>query len=115
MDTDALTGAETYIGEIYTELTEPRDRECLACYVGRMLTEFGCAGSLRWSMHWRNRCAPRATALARRLADRGGYCDCEVLLNVYPEGLRDEDDPLLPCAGVSRRGSTRPCRRATPG
>jgi len=110
MDTDGATLAESYLSELQATLTAPRARECLPCYVGRMLAEFGCAGTLRWSEHWRNICAPRATALAARLGSRGGFCDCEVLLNVYPDWLVEEDEPLPACAGVSRRGSTQPCR-----
>ncbi|MGH3907883.1 MAG: DUF2695 domain-containing protein [Pseudonocardiaceae bacterium] len=102
--------AEDYLSELQATLTAPRERECLPCYVGRMLAEFSCSGTLRWSEHWRNICAPRATALADRLASRGGFCDCEVLLNVYPEKLAEEDAPPPACTGVSRRGSTRPCR-----
>ena len=31
---------------------------------------------------------PRATALARTLADGGGFCDCEVLMNVFSPAVR---------------------------
>ncbi len=113
MDTDAATFAEGYLANLQTTLTAPRDRECLACYVSRVVDEFGCDGSLRWSLHWRDACAPRATALADRLADRGGFCDCEVLLNVYRDRQPEDGRPEA-CAGVSRRGSTRPCRPRTP-
>jgi hypothetical protein len=82
--------------------TAPLDRECLACYLGRMLADFGCDNTLRWSIRWRDACAPRAMALARR----GGHCDCAVASVRRPP---DEAGPPQPCAGV-RRGSTRPCR-----
>ena len=76
-----------------------------------MLDEFGCDNKLRWVGRWRDACAPRATALERKLSDRGGFCDCEVAFNVYPDQmLLEEDVPRPPCAGVSRRGSTAPCR-----
>jgi uncharacterized protein DUF2695 len=107
---DVATYAEGYLAELQTTLTAPRDRECLVCYLRRAVDEFGCDGTLRWSLHWRDACAPRAVALADRLADRGGFCDCEVLLNVHPSAL-PEDGPAAPCVGVSRRGSTQPCRR----
>lgn len=80
MDSDGATLAESYLSELQATLTAPRERECLPCYLGRML------------------------------AGRGGFCDCEVLLNVYPEWLVEEDEPPSACAGVSRRGSTQPCR-----
>lgn len=113
METDPGANAESYVAALQTTLTTPRDRECLACFVGRMLDEFGCDNTLRWSEHWRDRCAPRATALADRLCRRGGFCDCEVLLNVYPERLIEDDETVPVCVGVSRRGSTKPC--ALPG
>ena len=42
---------------------------------------YGCSDRLLWPTIWRDRCAPRATALERRLRSHGGYCDCEVLMN----------------------------------
>ncbi|MGQ0630013.1 MAG: DUF2695 domain-containing protein [Sporichthyaceae bacterium] len=111
MTSHALTAAEELLGEASENLTAPLDRECLTCYLLRMLGEFGCDNTLRWAEQWRGRNAPRATALAKRLQSRGGYCDCEVLYNVYPHLLPEDDDPAPTCEGVSRRGSTRPCAR----
>jgi Protein of unknown function (DUF2695) len=110
---------------------EPRRHECVACFVDRMTRAYGCSDHLSWVARWRDRCAPRATALERRLRAKGGYCDCEMLTNVYArsEWLREqwewagEDDGESadgasvgaeaesappPCLGV-RRGSTQPC------
>jgi hypothetical protein len=57
--------------------------------------------------------APRATALVDRLAWRGGCCcDCEIILNVYTD--YPATDRILPCAGVSRAGSTQPCQLSAP-
>ena len=76
-----------------------------------MVGEFGCDNKLRWVRRWRDACAPRATALERRLESRGGYCDCEVAFNVYPgQMIYDDEEDMRPCAGVSRRGLTAPCR-----
>jgi hypothetical protein len=115
MDIDVGTQAESLVGQLSESLTAPGDRECLTCYLIRMVDEFGCDNHLPWAEHWRDRNAPRATALAARLGARGGFCDCEVLMNVYPHLLREDDDPPpLPCLGVSRRGSTKPCRPIPP-
>jgi hypothetical protein len=109
MTIDLTAAAETVVDTLNEALTAPRDRECLTCYVNRMLAEFGCNSQLRWALRWRDRNAPRAQALRRRLMDRGGFCDCEVLFNVYPWAMtQDAKDP--PCLGVKRRGSTNPCR-----
>lgn len=111
--------AEEFVAGLARTLTAPVRGECVLCYCARMVGEFGCDTTPRWARRWRDDCAPRATALLRRLQDRGGFCDCEVFLNGWQ--LRgdllvvDEDtgEPALPeadppCAGV-RAGSSRPC------
>ena len=111
--------------------TGPYPYECVACFVDRMTRLHGCTNQLTWATRWRDRCAPRATALERRLQANGGFCDCEVLMNVYarPEWLREEwddaeesdveapaadapDAPPPPCFGV-RKGSTQACAHWT--
>jgi len=97
----------------------PLPVECLACYVWRMLDEFGCNATLRWARRWRDARAPRASALEHRLARQGGFCDCELFLNVWvcgaslarsTDALRVTDTrPTGLCRGV-RRGSSQPCR-----
>jgi len=90
------------------EDTDPRDGECLRCYLLRMLNGHGCDGTHRWTIRWRDAGAPRVTGLLRKLARRGGCCcDCEVILNVWRD--YEEDEENLPCAGVSV-GATEPCR-----
>jgi hypothetical protein len=84
----------------------PHGAECLPCYLARLLDRHGCDGTLRWSMRWRDARAPRATKLDRRLGDRGGFCDCEVLLNVYPQ-----HDPRGGCDGRATGEAMTPCRR----
>jgi len=122
--------AEQVLADASLALLGPEPRECLLCYVHRMLMEFGCDGRLRFAGHFRDVRAQRATALERRLGRTGGYCDCEVFLNGYdlrpqylvpdaaepPEVFEDEDggeltwpQRLPPCTGV-RAGSTQPCR-----
>ena len=124
--------AERVLADASLALLGPEPRECLVCYVHRMLVEFGCDCRLRFAAHYRDVRAPRATGLERRLGRMGGYCDCEILFNGYelrpqywvPEAAavrdeldEDEDDdqeertwpkPLHACRGV-RAGSTQPC------
>jgi hypothetical protein len=95
-------------------LTEPAQRECLRCYLIRMLNEFGCDNTHRWTRRWRDARAPRARTLVERLQRRGACCcDCEVIFNVFAD--YPPADQLLPCAGVSRTGSTDPCDLWSPG
>ncbi|MCB0912400.1 MAG: DUF2695 domain-containing protein [Propionibacteriaceae bacterium] len=75
--------AEAILADASSALLDPPQGECLLCYVGRMVDEFGCDGRLRFATHYRDARAPSATALERRLGRRGGYCDCEIFLNGY--------------------------------
>jgi len=120
-----IEDTESYLRQLAAELTDPREGECLLCYVYRML-EHGCRG-LRWASRYRDQRAPRATALERRLGQVGGFCDCEIFVNGYdlrrqylgePGGYavingvlcreRPYPNPMPSCLGVGR-GSTRPC------
>lgn len=106
----------------------PHPGECVICFVDRVTRAHGCTGRLTWAAMWRDRCAPRATALERRLGAKGGYCDCEVLMNAYvrrelasavarglwtDEEERFEERAPEPCLGV-RTGSAQPCRHWLP-
>lgn len=104
MDASIADEAENLIHRMAAEMTAPRARECLPCYLDRMLHDMPCDGSQRLSTRYRDAVAPRATALPRKLAQAGGCCDCEVLYNVY----WSQSDTVRPCTGV-RRGSTQPC------
>lgn len=109
-------GVEEELRELSEAMTRPRPHECLVCYVFRMM-EYGCRGQ-QWMKRYRDLCAPLATALERRIARVGGFCDCEMLMNSFLPSPRyfetDEDgdvisQPMLACLGV-RAGSTQPCR-----
>jgi hypothetical protein len=100
-------------------MTEPAPRECVACYVARMLADEPCDGTLRWAVRFRDLSSPTATGLERRLDHVGGRCDCAILLTGYrlarhllvrdlaTDELEAPEDPPV-CAGVGRT-STRPC------
>jgi uncharacterized protein DUF2695 len=115
------TAGQSGAGELRTlpgAHATPLPVECLACYVWRMLDEFGCNATLRWARNWRDARAQRATALERKLARRGGCCDCQLFLNVWTprlgagsgglEGSWQPRSARLSCRGV-RRGSAQPC------
>lgn len=127
--------AERLVRHTAAHLLAVQPRECVCCYVMRMLDEFGCDCTLRFAKRYRDAEAPRATALERRFGQVGGYCDCEIFMNGWtlqqrfwtPEReevvdgkteLIEAESPteLPPCATV-RRGSIRPCsnwvRRST--
>ena len=107
MSDDVCGDVELEIADLAQRLTQPAASECLRCYLLRMIGEFGCDGTYRWAIRWRDGHAARPRGLLRRLGDRGGFCDCEVLLNVFPD--YPEVARPLPCAGIPRPGSVRPC------
>lgn len=108
-----LDEAESFVHTRAEALTRPREKECLCCFVARQLNEFGCDGSHRHALHYRDAMAPRATKLRERLREIGACCcDCELFMNGYQLRGTDADldlDVLPPCEGVSR-GSVQPCR-----
>jgi hypothetical protein len=116
---------------------EPGRRECLRCYLVRMVRAHGCDNSKQWTLRWRDRRAPGDGQLIEQLEERGGICcDCEVVFNVWQheegdwrqeevqdwiEGAWLEDaerdspgaggSPLLACAGASGGDPLVPCAR----
>ena len=104
--------AEQIVRELSQKLFDIEPAECLICYVDRQLSQFGCDGTHRFTLHYRDRAAPRATALLRNLSQMGACCcDCEILYNAYQRvrELREAEETPR-CLGV-RRGSTQPCGR----
>ena len=108
--------AEELVRAVAASLTVPgRDGECLLCFVARMLDDFGCDTTLRFAKHYRDLRAPRATALEARLGRIGGFCDCEIFMNVMTLAehhlKRDETgesrapERLPICVGVRRGGN----------
>jgi Protein of unknown function (DUF2695) len=107
MADDMSASVEVELAELAERLTAPGELECLRCFLLRMITEFGCDGTYRWTIRWRDLRAAQPGGLLRQLELRGGCCDCEILLNVFPDY-----PPVavpLPCAGVTRPGSAKPC------
>ncbi len=107
MTNDIADAIEAELIALSGLLTEPSDRECLRCFLLRMMSEFGCDGTHRWTIRWRDVRAPQATGLLDRLMELGGGCDCETLLNVFPQ--YPPSGRLLPCAGQPQPGSAVPC------
>ena len=117
---DVITTLENELREVSSALVDPREGECLVCFVARAVDELGCDSTLRWALRFRDLRVPEATGLERRLGEVGGFCDCEVLVNgwVLVRELWERDvhtdelhEPVRhpPCAEV-RRTSAKPCR-----
>lgn len=111
---------ETFTAGLADELLAAGVKECLACYLLRMLHQFDCDGTLRFTRRWRDEKAPRAKALERRLAAQGACCcDCEVMFNVVEPSQelqvwnivlqRYEPPSHMPSCAGNRPRSTQPC------
>src|SRR5690349_24502270 len=72
MDHDLADAVERELVQLSLRLTGPGERECLRCYLLRMMDQFGCDGTHRWTVHWRDRRAPKSRGLLRRLGRLGG-------------------------------------------
>lgn len=81
--------AERILQDAASTIMTPRAGECLVCFVARQLDEFGCDGTHRFAVHYRDSFAPRATSLLTRLSAMGACCcDCEMLMNAYEPARR---------------------------
>ncbi|GAA4286585.1 DUF2695 domain-containing protein [Georgenia daeguensis] len=115
---DGVRTLEIELASLAQDLTAPGPHECVLCYVNRMLVQFGCDTSLRWTRRWRALRAPRATQLERRIGREGAFCDCELFTNGWDVTVAVEHDPMTGedrwpddvqgCRGV-RNGTTQPC------
>jgi hypothetical protein len=81
---------------VSAKLTDVGSRECLGCYLERMLTGHGCFG-LNFTIRWRDAQPAPMPALLPWLAAGGGYCDCEVVMNVLSNATRSTLSQALQC------------------
>lgn len=81
--TSIVTEAERYVARTARRLTAPHNRECLACYLCRTLPQLGCDGQLRLIHRWQRAQRQSTRGLTHYLRSYGGFCDCEVVLNVF--------------------------------
>jgi len=107
MADEMARAVESEIADLAERLTAPGPDECLRCFLLRMITEFGCDGTYRWTIRWREVRAGQPRSLLSQLGRRGGFCDCEVLMNVFPD--YPQVSVALPCAGLTKPMSWRPC------
>jgi hypothetical protein len=100
--------------ELVTPSDEPARRECLRCYLVRMIRTYGCDNTRKWTLVWQQRRAPRQGQLIEDLEERGGICcDCEIIFNAW----QSEDDQDGECNWHENDDFGRPyaCAGAVPG
>jgi hypothetical protein len=98
-----VTDVEQSLRVLGGSLTAVGPDECLCCYLVRMLEQFGCDGRHRFSEHWRDSRPRPMPALIRRLESGGGFCDCEVVFNVFRSGRRPARESALQCRASYER------------
>lgn len=57
----------------------------LTLYLDRKLKDEGCDRSRKWTIKWAKRNSINIDNLIDALDDNGGFCDCEVVLNIPPD------------------------------
>lgn len=70
------------------DLPVPRVGECLACFLHRVLARQPCDMKLTQTRRWQSmqrRSGARTAGLTAHLKRNAAFCDCEVLMNGYPE------------------------------
>jgi hypothetical protein len=71
--------------------------DCLECWLQTRLDVGECRGTTDLVEDWARSRAADSDSLIDFLASRGGYCDCEVLLNVLLDGRLVLDDLVVSC------------------
>lgn len=116
-----IRDVEEYLLRVADEEHPPHPRECVLCYLARMLHDHDCDSTLRWTGRFRELRSPSATGLEERMRRTDGSCDCTIVARGYRltrehlvrDLATDELEPPErppPCTGVGRLDSTRPCR-----
>ena len=73
----------------------PAPGECLFCYLERSVESYGCRGH-QGAERWRDAQPTPMPGLTTWLQRHGGFCDCEVMMNVWDRGGRDAAyEPLV--------------------
>ena len=54
MADEMAQAVESEIADLAEQLTARGPGECLRCYLLRLITEFGCDGTYRWTIRWRD-------------------------------------------------------------
>ena len=88
----------------------PRPGECLYCHLVRALETADCDHSKKLTERWIDVQARSARWVLRWAETQGGYCDCEIVMNVFDDGKRSVRHRKVRCAGSYER-STRDLTR----
>jgi hypothetical protein len=98
--------AERFLASLAPAAGGPEPHECLRCFVRRMVSRHGCDGRLRFVRHWEQANPSASRRLVADLEERGGSCDCEVVLNVFGDQIPAPTRPLADCPSIHSRTGT---------
>jgi hypothetical protein len=98
--------AERFLASLAPAAGGPEPHECLRCFVRRTVSRHGCDGGLRFVRRWQQANPSASSNLIADLEDQGGYCDCEVVLNVFRDEIPPPTRPLADCPSVHPRADT---------
>jgi hypothetical protein len=98
--------AERFLASLTAEAGGPEPHECLRCFVRRMVSRNGCDGRLRFVRSWHEANPSASPQLVNDLEKRNGYCDCEVVLNVFRDEIPSPTTPLADCPSMHPRANT---------
>jgi Protein of unknown function (DUF2695) len=98
--------AEQFLASLGPASGGPEPHECLRCYVRRMVSRHGCDGGLRIVRRWQQANPKSGPRLIANLEEQGGYCDCEVVLNVFRDEIPPPTTPLADCPSMQPRASS---------
>ncbi len=96
-DVDCLLDVDTQFRVLTNDVGRVEEGECLFCYLVRMLEMFGCSGSHNWTLRWCDAQRSSTGWVLPWLRRRHGYCDCEVIVNVFGDGARSRQHLRLRC------------------
>ena len=97
--------AERFLASLAQTAGGPEPQECLRCFVLRMVSRHGCDGGFRYVRSWQQATSAPPSMFAALERD-GGYCDCEVVLNVFGDEIPRPSKPLADCPSVLPRADT---------
>lgn len=100
LEAAVIAAAEDHVRDCLRMALLARPTDCLACYLHHALRSQGCDGRLTRTHEWQGhqrRMGRRTGGLTAYLRSRGGFCDCEVLMNVYPDREPDDNPDRGPC------------------
>jgi Protein of unknown function (DUF2695) len=98
--------AEQYLASLAQVAGAPEPHECLRCFLRRMVSRCGCDGRLRFVRRWQEANPSSPAQLVADLEERDGYCDCEVVLNVFRDEIPAPTTPLADCPSMHPRANT---------